>query len=144
EPPHAGRTARGAADDGDPHRVVEAARKDKAYQGGAAVAGRERKRRGPLVRPEQPSPAERLERLGEEQQQPCCHKQPRSPLESGQEEVAKWRAVNSASAIATAPYPTANAWRPLRERRRRMSAPTSRRYLPSSTIGAAETAIAAS
>ena len=72
---HAGRAARVAADDGDPHRVVEAAGEDEADQGGASVAGRERKRRRALVRPEQSSPAERLERLGEQQEQPRRHEQ---------------------------------------------------------------------
>src|SRR5207247_2383901 len=61
-----GPDGRVAADDGDPHRVVEAAGKHDADQGSAAVAGRERKRRGPFLQPEQSSPAQGLERLGEE------------------------------------------------------------------------------
>ena len=60
---HAGRTGSIAADDGDPHRVVEAARKHQADQRGAAVAGRERERSRPLIRCEQPSPSEGLEAL---------------------------------------------------------------------------------
>lgn len=49
---HAGRTAWIAADYGDPHRVVEATRKDDSDQCCAAVGSGERKRLGPLVRRE--------------------------------------------------------------------------------------------
>jgi hypothetical protein len=74
---------------------------------------------------------------------PAATSTPGSPPASGQEVVAKWRAANSASATMTAPEPAASTHRPLRERPSRQSAPTSRRYLPSRTIGASGTAIAA-
>src|SRR6266536_2381068 len=80
-----------AADDGDPHRIIEAAGKDNADQGGASVAGRERKGRRPLVRSEQSSPAERLERLGEEKEQRRRHEQhwvPARKRPGGRREVA--------------------------------------------------------
>ena len=62
----AGGTAWVAAHDGNPHRVVEPARENDADHGGRAVSSRQRKRRGPLARPEQPGPAESLERLREQ------------------------------------------------------------------------------
>ena len=58
-----------AAHDRDAHRVVEPAGKDDADQGRAAVARGEGERARTLAPPEQPPPAERLESLGEKQQQ---------------------------------------------------------------------------
>jgi hypothetical protein len=74
---------------------------------------------------------------------PAATSTPGSPPASRQEVVAKWLAAKSASATMSAPEPAASTHRPLRERPSRQSAPTSRRYLPSRTIGASGTAIAA-
>jgi hypothetical protein len=64
-----GRTAWVAADDRDPHRIVEAAGKDDTDQRRAAVAGYKGKWRGPLAVRKQPRPPECLERLSNEKQQ---------------------------------------------------------------------------
>ena len=72
-----GRTAGVAADDRDPHRIVEAARKDNSDQRSATVAGRERKRLGSLVGREQPRPSVRLEGLGEQKEQARSRQQAR-------------------------------------------------------------------
>jgi hypothetical protein len=57
---------------------------------------------GSLLQPEQPNPTQRFECLGDEQEQPAANTNPGSPFESGQDVVAKWRAVRNVSAIATA------------------------------------------
>jgi hypothetical protein len=72
-----GRTTWVAAHDRDPHRIVKATGKHDTDQRGAAVAGDKRKRRGPLAVGEQPCPAECLERLGKEKEQPGRHEQAR-------------------------------------------------------------------
>jgi hypothetical protein len=66
-----------AADDRDPHRIVEAAGKNDADQRRAAVASDKRERGGPLAPCEQPCPPECLERLGKDQQQADCHEEAR-------------------------------------------------------------------
>jgi hypothetical protein len=66
---HAGRTGSVATDDSDSHRVVEAAGKRNADQGGAAVGGRERERLGPLLLCEELSPPVRLEPLRKDEKQ---------------------------------------------------------------------------
>ena len=66
---YARRAAGIATHDRDAHRVVEPAGKDDADQGRAAIARGEGERARTLVPPEQPPPAERLESLGEQQQQ---------------------------------------------------------------------------
>jgi hypothetical protein len=68
---HAGGAARVAADDCDPHRIVEAAGENDTDEGGPSVAGREGKHRRPLVRLEQPAPAQCFQRLGAEEEQRC-------------------------------------------------------------------------
>jgi hypothetical protein len=62
---NAGRTAGVAADDRDPHRIVEAAGKGHSDQRSATVAGCECKRLGALIAREQSSPAVGLEGLSE-------------------------------------------------------------------------------
>ena len=72
---------------------------------------------------------------------------PRACPEAGRARLrgrASRRRPERHKASATAPQPAMNAQCPPRERRSRHSAPTTKRYLPSSTIGAAEAAIAAS
>ena len=59
-----------AADDGDPHGVVEATWQHYTDEGGTAVAGEKRKWPRPLGRQEQPAPAHGLQTLREDQKQP--------------------------------------------------------------------------
>jgi hypothetical protein len=76
----AGGTAWVAADDGSPHRVVEAAGKDDSDQRGTAVARGERERLRPLSRREESSPPVGFERLGEDKKQPRGGEQSRLPV----------------------------------------------------------------
>ena len=73
---HAGGATREAVDDRDPRRIVEAPGEDDTGEGCSAVAGGERQRRWALFDAEQPSPAQCLESLGADEEQPCRHKHP--------------------------------------------------------------------